>query len=174
MKRETLIYVAGVVALSFWAYSKTDDGRAEINDLGETVMSSIRGIRNNNPGNIRLSSDAWMGLSDAQTDSSFFVFSETKYGVRAIAKIIRKYQQSYGLRTIRAIINRWAPPVENDTSSYVVSVSKYMGISPDVAINVFDADTMFSLIRGIIRQEVGLVPSLLVSDSTIINGISLG
>ena len=33
-----------------------------------------RGLRNNNPGNIRLSKDKWKGLRQEQTDGTFFHF----------------------------------------------------------------------------------------------------
>src|SRR5574337_876096 len=84
-------------------------------------MTPSRGIRNNNPGNIRKSSEPWRGLAAAkdQKDPAFFTFETPEWGIRAMAVILRTYQTKYGLRTIRAIIGRWAPSAENDTDAYV-------------------------------------------------------
>ena len=39
-----------------------------------------RGIRNNNPLNIRHSADKWQGASETQTDKSFVQFKSMAYG----------------------------------------------------------------------------------------------
>lgn len=41
-------------------------------------MKTPRGIRNCNPGNIRLTRDKWQGLRSEQTDTEFFQFEEMK------------------------------------------------------------------------------------------------
>jgi len=82
-----------------------------------------RGIRNNNPGNIRRNGDPWQGLAETQGDKEFFTFATPVYGIRALARTLITYQDRHGLRTIRQIISRWAPPVENDTESYVKAVT---------------------------------------------------
>lgn len=43
-----------------------------------------RGLRNNNPGNIRTTKDRWQGLRPQQTDPAFFQFTEMRYGYRAL------------------------------------------------------------------------------------------
>lgn len=85
-------------------------------------MNTPRGIRNNNPGNIRWGSD-WKGLKKdgKQQDPSFCVFETPEYGIRALAKLLQNYQLLYGLNTPRKIINRYAPPTENETVSYIDS-----------------------------------------------------
>ena len=95
-------------------------------------MSTPRGIRNNNPLNIRRSGDKWQGLQDLQEDREFFQFSEMKYGWRAAFRLLcHTYYGKYKLRTIRDIISRWAPPMENNTPAYIRHVSDYTGIWPD-------------------------------------------
>ena len=42
-----------------------------------------RGIRNNNPLNIRRGKDQWQGLRAQQTDASFCQFESLEYGWRA-------------------------------------------------------------------------------------------
>ena len=91
-----------------------------------------RGIRNNNPLNIRRSKDKWQGLRTLQEDKEFFQFSEMKWGWRAAFVILcRTYYKKYGLKTISDIIYRWAPPKENNTAAYIRRVSDYISIGPD-------------------------------------------
>ena len=91
-----------------------------------------RGIRNNNPLNIRKSADKWQGLSTLQEDQEFFKFVSMEYGWRAAFVILcRTYYGKYGLKTIRNIVTRWAPPKENNTEAYIRHVSDYTGIGPD-------------------------------------------
>lgn len=85
-----------------------------------------RGIRNNNPLNIRHSTDRWEGARIEQTDKSFVQFMSMAYGYRAVWKILESYWNHF-LRmgepyTPITIITRWAPPVENDTESYIHAV----------------------------------------------------
>ena len=100
-------------------------------------MSLPRGIRNNNPLNIRRSKDQWKGLADAQTDRAFCQFETLEYGWRAAFYLLtRTYYHKYRLYTIRTIIRRWAPPGENNTEAYIANVSRLTGIDPDEPIGI--------------------------------------
>ena len=100
-------------------------------------MSLPRGIRNNNPLNIRRSKDQWKGLADAQTDRAFCQFKSLEYGWRAAFYLLtRTYYHKYRLYTIRTIIRRWAPPGENNTEAYIANVSRLTGIDPDDPIGI--------------------------------------
>ena len=91
-----------------------------------------RGIRNNNPLNIRKSGDKWQGLKTLQEDKEFFQFETIEWGWRAAFVILCKtYYGKYKLKTIRDIVTRWAPPKENNTEAYIRHVSDYTGIGPD-------------------------------------------
>ena len=91
-----------------------------------------RGIRNNNPLNIRRSGDKWQGLKTLQEDKEFFQFETIEWGWRAAFVILCKtYYGKYKLRTIRDIVSRWAPAKENNTPAYIRHVSDYTGIGPD-------------------------------------------
>ena len=81
-----------------------------------------RGIRNHNPGNLRRSADPWQGLAAEQSDAEFFQFASAKWGIRALARTLIAYQDRVGLKTIKQMIGRWAPPNENDTGAYVRAV----------------------------------------------------
>jgi hypothetical protein len=116
-----------------------------------------RGIRNNNPGNIR-HGDKWRGLADKQTDASFCVFKAPEWGLRALVKILRNYQTKHGLKTVESIINRFAPQIENDTSSYILSVCQVLDVKPRDVIDVFEPGIMINLLKAVIRHENGIQP----------------
>ena len=91
-----------------------------------------RGIRNNNPLNIRRTADRWQGLAQNQTDREFFQFQSPEYGWRAAFRLLtRTYYSKYGLDTIRKRVYRWAPPAENDSRANSEAVSRITGIAPD-------------------------------------------
>lgn len=144
-------------------------------------MATIpRGIRNNNPGNIRWSNDQWKGLipKDQASDKSFCVFRTPEYGIRAMTRILRRYTQYPGIPnvgkpnidTVREIISRWAPPNENNTEAYIQSVAKSVGVAANSPIDVFDNAIMLKLLKAIIAHENGQQP---YSDAQILAGINL-
>lgn len=120
---------------------------------------TARGIRNNNPGNIRWG-DEWKGLvpETQRTDKSFCQFKSAEYGIRAMIIILRNYQRKHGLSTISGIINRWAPTNENDTQAYINSVAKATGVDPDQRIDTSDSRFMMKLLQAIIQHENGDQP----------------
>ena len=91
-----------------------------------------RGIRNNNPLNIRRSSTHWQGARKEQTDKSFVQFETMAYGYRAAWKILQTYYERFRIQnkdyTVRNIISRWAPRTENDTEAYIMNVLRMSGI----------------------------------------------
>ena len=117
-----------------------------------------RGIRNNNPGNLRRTDDPWQGLAETQTDTDFFVFQSPIYGIRALARTLIKYQDKHGLRTIRQIIGRWAPNAENDTVAYIKAVSDETGFAPDVVLDMHKYEHLKALVAAIIKHENGQQP----------------
>jgi len=118
-----------------------------------------RGIRNNNPGNIRKSGNNWQGLALIQSDPAFFVFKAPHWGIRALARTLKNYQKLYGISTIEGIINRWAPPVENNTGAYVNSVAKQCGVAKNTKIDLAKDQTLLrALVKAIITHENGQCP----------------
>lgn len=137
-------------------------------------MATPRGVRNNNPGNIDRSSVPWQGEDRSQAarqrEQRFCVFDSAEYGFRALAKTLQTYQTKHRLRTVKGIINRWAPPHENITSAYVREVAKALGVDADAAVDVKDFATMFCLAKAIARHENG---GNYWSDETIAAGLNL-
>jgi hypothetical protein len=132
-------------------------------------LRKARGLRNNNPGNIR-HGDNWQGRSKLQLDPSFITFKSAKYGVRAMTRVLNNYRDKYNLVTVSGIIDRWAPPVENDTTAYVLAVSKKLGVFPNTEIDTTRPDVMLVLVESIIHHENGSQP---FSADYLLEGISL-
>jgi hypothetical protein len=126
-----------------------------------------RGIRNNNPGNIR-HGDKWQGMRAEQTDPDFVQFNEPEDGIRALCKVLLTYFNGKpatngrpavpGINTVRQIIARWAPPSENDTGAYVASVARALRVEADQPIVLTDRAVMLPLVRAIIAHENGMSP----------------
>jgi len=116
-----------------------------------------RGIRNNNPGNIRRG-PRWQGLSVGQSDAAFAVFTSPEYGLRALAITLRTYQQKYGIRTIRGAIMRYAPAVENDTGAYIDAVARHVGASPDAPLDFTRRSVIIPMMEAITLHENGQQP----------------
>lgn len=85
-----------------------------------------RGIRNNNPGNIRRNCIKWRGMRSEQTDSLFVQFTNMSYGIRALIKVLYSYYYKYNKHSIKDIIARYAPSNENNTENYIKYVCKYI------------------------------------------------
>ena len=111
-----------------------------------------RGLRNNNPGNIRRNSDVFQG-EKTSSDKEFKQFKSMAYGYRAIFKILSNYYRNYKLDTIRKIIGRWAPENENDTDAYIKA--DYAGIPADDPININDREQMIRIVAGMSKVENG-------------------
>lgn len=114
-----------------------------------------RGLRNNNPGNIRHNSDRFDFELQPAADPAFKQFRTPAYGYRAMFVILRNYRKLYGLDTIRKIITRWAPPKENDTAAYIATVSALSGILADQPVNIDDPEQMIPIVAAMSQVENG-------------------
>ena len=94
-----------------------------------------RGLRNNNPLNIRKNNKTqWIGQCGKQEDRAFVQFRSMPYGYRAAFKVLQNYRVLYDCMTLRQFIQRWAPPAENHTDAYVKSVARTAGVNPDALL----------------------------------------
>ena len=118
-------------------------------------MSEPRGLRLNNPGNIRRTSDKWKGLADVQEDKEFFTFTEMKWGYRALMKLLLNYHTKYGCTTVPDYIKRYAPYSENNTAAYIKTVCKKLGVKEDEEINIENKDTLCQFAAAISYVENG-------------------
>lgn len=119
-----------------------------------------RGLRNCNPGNIRISTDKWLGLREEQTDKEFFQFEEMRWGYRALIRTLQNYRRKHGLQTIAEMIGRWAPHTENNTSGYISRVCKEMQVPSTYVPDVEEKGTMCAMAAAISEVENG-VPAVM-------------
>lgn len=118
-----------------------------------------RGIRNNNPLNIRKGNN-WKGERPVQKDRAFEEFTSMEWGIRAGFKILRNYISGHmGLtekcNTIYKIIHRWAPTNENNTQAYVDAVVKATGIPAHQRIAFANKKVMCDIVAAMIVVECG-------------------
>ena len=118
------------------------------------LHNETRGFRNNNPGNIR-HGEKWYGLAEKQTDPDFCQFESVEYGIRAMFKILQTYHEKHGLKTIREIITRLAPPSENDTEAYIKGVEEQVGL---VGFSVSNFVRSIPVVGAIINHENEIIP----------------
>lgn len=131
----------------------------------QPVEDDPRGIRMNNPGNLRRTGDAWDGLVDGaarlpfqRNEQEFCVFENALYGLRAMMRQFKTNHENHNRRTVRAIISAWAPQNENDTAEYIGKVCTWTGFAAEQDIDVSQFSVSLALARAIVRMENGRDP----------------
>jgi hypothetical protein len=139
--------------------------------LGKVLnyFKTPRGIRNNNPGNIKRG-QPWAGLSETQTDPTFCQFDMPEYGIRAMAKILITYNRRHMISCIQDAIARWAPSSENQTQTYINFVVTKTNHPPQQSLDFKDRSILGSIIKAMITFENGVQP---YSDKQIGLGVDL-
>lgn len=122
-----------------------------------------RGIRNNNPGNIDRNNTQWLGMAPEQTDDRFIVFSEMKYGCRALLKLLSNYINKFKCDTVEKIISRYAPSNENCTSAYIQFVMNKLGVLGNTKLKA-DKATLIKLSKAIADYENGKDARVITED----------
>lgn len=143
---------------------------------GYMAYTGTRGLRNNNPGNIKYDGTAWQGLASPPSDGTFCIFTDPAYGIRAMAVILQNYVAVDGVpSTVTDIISRWAPPtlpsgaIENNTVAYIADVDSQLGLTPgNDAIDL--GSSLAPLVAAIISHENTIQP---YSATTIAQGVSM-
>lgn len=135
---------------------------------GESSADGPRGVRNNNPGNLEASSsNPWVGQTGS--DGRFAKFETPEHGIRALGRNLISYQRQ-GIDTVSEIINRWAPPSDNnDTAAYIKSVCAQLGVKADQPLDASNPDTLQALCAAIIKHENGSQP---YSNEQLSTGVS--
>jgi hypothetical protein len=117
-----------------------------------------RGIRNNNPGNIKLNAkNAWQGKVAQGTDDTFEQFKDPLSGLRAMAVLLVRHYDK-GARSIPQLVSIWAPPNENKTAWYIKAVVRQTGFGEDEQLNLHDPEYLGPLMKAIIFEENGNQP----------------
>lgn len=121
-----------------------------------------RGVRNCNPGNIRMppkkleDKDKFIGELRPSHDPDFRTFVNMAYGYRAMHYLLRRYKNSYQLNTLEQMIYRWAPPTDNNkTEAYVNFVADRAGIGRDHIVDVSNMTVMCRIVAAMATMECG-------------------
>lgn len=117
---------------------------------------NARGLRNNNPCNIRLNGIAYEGEIIPSKDSAFKQFKSMAYGYRAVFVVLHTYARRYGINTIERMISRYAPASENHTQAYVDAVSEWSGVPPTSHLTTTNAEVMMPIVAAMSRVENGV------------------
>lgn len=128
--------------------------------MDEIKKKAPRGIRNNNPLNIRKGS-SWKGERPNQTDTAFEEFVSMEWGIRAAYKLMRNHITGFKgsrpkMNTLKKLISVWAPPTENATNRYVDFVSAQVGLLPSSIIDPNDGRMMAKIARAMAFVECGV------------------
>ncbi|EDE1154215.1 hypothetical protein BZV88_11845 [Salmonella enterica subsp. enterica serovar Newport] len=156
-------------SLSQWSANNSIEFIQSNGELSDTVSGSrravsedgsgdsARGIRNNNPGNLEYSkTNPWVGQTG--DDGRFAKFETPEHGIRALGRNLLSYQRQ-GIDTVNDIINRWAPPSDNnDTAAYIKAVCAQLGVTENQPLDASNPDTLQALCAAIIKHENGTQP----------------
>lgn len=119
-----------------------------------------RGLRNCNPGNIRQSKTRYLGEVQPSRDSAFKEFQSIDYGYRAMFVLLDHYHKACGLKSIRQIISRYAPPSENNTQAYINQVAAACFRSADEQIDIANREEMVLIVSAMSRIENGVAANV--------------
>lgn len=126
-------------------------------------MALARGLRNNNPGNIKWNeANKWQGQV-GKDDRGFVIFDTPENGIRALGIVALNYHLKHGINTLRAFGDRWAPPgnvpgsdnPEALPGQYGIDLAKRLGVHPD---EVFDfKGRLADLVQAIAKNENSII-----------------
>lgn len=116
---------------------------------------TTRGIRNCNPGNIRNSKTKYLGEVRPSRDAAFKQFETMAWGYRAMFVLLHTYSRN-GYRTLRQMITRYAPPIENHTENYIAHVSRWVDLFADTPLDTLDPAVMIPVVTAMSRMENGM------------------
>ena len=132
-----------------------------------TTTLTTRGMRNNNPLNIRHTASRWQGARKEQTDKAFVQFISMAMGYRAAWRTLETYHKRFEAKrmafTPRNIIYRWAPPEENDSEAYLRTVCRLANLAgnaplvrPSRAHDRMDREKLINLLAAMTCVENGV------------------
>jgi hypothetical protein len=118
------------------------------------VDMQARGIRNNNPGNIKYGAFAKrMGATGADS-GGFAIFRTAADGIAAISANLASYGRK-GFDTPSEIAHRWST---TDQAAYTQRLAALFGGNPNQKLDMTDPKVLRALSSGIIMQENGANP----------------
>lgn len=77
------------------------------------------------------------------------------WGYRAMFVLLHTYRVRHGCRTLREMISRYAPPMENHTENYIRAVAAGAQVSPTSHSTPRAASRMIPVVAAMSRVENG-------------------
>lgn len=118
-------------------------------------MNVSRGIRNNNPLNIRHSRDRFQGEVVPGSDRAFKQFTSMAYGYRAAFVVLGSYL-ACGRNTVEKIVRAWAPPTENNTEGYINHVVQRSGVGRNKVLTADSGGDYRKIVAAMSHCENGV------------------
>lgn len=114
-----------------------------------------RGLRNNNPLNIRNNKDKFQG-EIVSSDSAFKQFKSIEYGYRAAFVILHTYLKQ-GKNNVARIISAWAPVSDgNNTAKYIAHVEKRSGVDRFQPLTEHSGNDYIKIVAAMSWSENGV------------------
>jgi hypothetical protein len=116
----------------------------------ELLASLPRGVRNNNPLNLK-------ARGTAGQDGAFARYTSMQEGLDAADRNLQAYHTKHGINTVSGVVNRWAPPAAdgNHTAAYTAHVAQRMGVDPNAPLDMTSAETRRALLGAMGEFENG-------------------
>lgn len=119
---------------------------------GQPLEGDDVSYRNNNPGNLRFGTFSEANGATGQDDRGFAIFPDTASGLAA-QKTLLFVDPRYKDGTLREAINKYAPPVENDTENYIRTVASISGVTPDTKMSDMTPEQQQKVLGAFNRME---------------------
>jgi hypothetical protein len=124
---------------------------------GVKAWQMTRGLRNNNPGNIK-ASDSFKWQGEVGRDGPFVKFDTPVNGIRAMLIIALGYPSRHGVRNLNEFGNIWAPPSDNEgASDYGANLAKRLRVDAETTPFMYGYDAI-ALGKAICRNENTVQP----------------
>lgn len=154
-----LAWVASELFLKHQAPQGAENAPQSATNTGAVVNVSNssgypRGIRNNNPLNIKYNAgNNWKGQI-GKDSGGFVVFASPVFGFRAAYKILKSYAAK-GTRTLGAVCAKWSPDPVGLSGAYATNVSRLSGFPISGVIPLGDHVTTAKILKAMNAQENG-------------------
>lgn len=143
---------AAIILIKHMAKKTTTKPAATATGTYPNHNYTVRGYRNNNPLNIKISASAWNGKISPSGDPTFEQFRTMAYGFRAAFKLISNYPKLYNARTVAEIIAKWDYVAQ---VNYTNTVCRLSGLTPSTVIDPKNKAQMTALVRAMAQMENG-------------------
>ena len=123
----------------------------ELADGSVEKRTGSRNWRNNNPGNIEYGAFA-IKNGAVGSDGRFAIFPTYEAGRKAKENLLFTASGYKGMNIAQAI-NRYAPPSENNTNSYIAAVTSAIGVSANTLLSDLSSDQRKIMLNAMEKVE---------------------